>query len=813
MLVLEDTPNILIVDDQPASIHLLRQAIASLGTIFFATDGETAIDLARRLKPALIILDIEMPGMDGYMVLEALRADRELDDCLVIFITGHDRKRHELHALHAGGIDYLQKPLDLPIARARIDNLLKLSTARRALKRAQRDMEDIVCHLPAFVAHWDTGLHNIFCNDRDGRWFGVGSAAMRGRCLQEVFGPALDGVLEPNCRAAMAGTPVSFELEFPRATGPSIYGLVAVVGRYERNQPIGVLMLITDLSARHAAEIALHDERELLRVTLDSIGDAVIATDPEGCVSFLNPIAESMTGWTSKESLGHPIELVMPLSVGPEGPDALNPIRLAIKERRIVGMAMDCYLRRHDGRRVAVEDSAAPILDHRGRLRGAIVVFHDVSEMRAMAVKMSHLANHDALTNLPNRLLLRDRCEQALQKARRNQVRVGLLSIDIDHFKAVNIAAGYSVGDQLLQQIAMRLSQALRTCDTLSRQGGDEFVVLLSEVTHLDEVSEFAMRTLELIAMPVHIDQHCYELSASIGISLFPDDSSDIEQLYSHADSALYQAKQDGRGRTRFFAWDIEDRMRMRMALQRQLGNALSQGRLEVHYQPKVDLAEQRIVGVEALVRWRRNGDQIASPGEFIAVAEESGQIIALGQFVLRQACHDASSWHARGHSMSVAVNVSARQLAEPDFVATVVQVLDETGLESQSLQLEITEGTLVSELDHIRDALEKLKSMGVLIAIDDFGTGYSSLTYLKRFPVDVIKIDQSFVRGILEDRSDRAIISAIVHLADSLGIQLIAEGVENETQAEALTAMGCHVMQGFLYGKAMAPAQLETLL
>ncbi|MFC5513529.1 EAL domain-containing protein [Massilia jejuensis] len=805
-------PSILIVDDQPSNIQMLRKALAGLADMHFAIDGPGALDQAMKLRPALILLDIDMPGMDGYAVLAALRAQALLDDALVMFITSHAHQ--ELSALRAGGIDFLQKPLDQVVARARVENLLELSMAKRQLSRAQRDLETVLFHLPAFVAQWDRDLRNLFCNDRAGLWFGASAAELRGRMLADVAGPAVWPQLAPWIEAAHAsGDAATFDLELPGPDGEPIFGQAALVCQREHGVAEGYLLLITDVTPRRRAELALRDEQERMRITLHSIGDAVIATDMAGLVTFCNPIAESMTGWLDSEACGQPIEQIMPLTLGIGGATTRNPVRLALAEQRIVGMALDCCLRRRDGRHFAVEDSAAPIRDHAGIVRGAIIVFHDVSETRAMAVKMTHLANHDPLTNLPNRMLLRDRCEQALQTARRHGARIALLTIDVDDFKMINASAGYSDGDSILQSLAQRLRGILRATDTLSREGSDEFLVLLSEVRHVDEVNQFCQRVRQVLAEPFHVSEHTFTLKASIGIALFPDDSVDVEQLYSHANSAAYRAKREGRNCWRFYSHDIEESLRTRMALQRSLQHAMETRAFDVYYQPKVDLLTGAIVGAEALVRWRRGDGVLVGPADFIAGTEESGLIVELGLFVLEEACRAAQLWQSCGAGISVAVNVSPRQLTEDTFAGRVSDILERTRLPAGLLQLEITEGTLVNQLEHHRTAMEWLKDHGVLIAIDDFGTGYSSLSYLKRFPIDVLKIDQHFVRNLLVDRSDRAIITAIVQMAQGLGLQLVAEGVEDAGQAETLAALGCRTAQGYFYGRPMPLPAFRQLL
>lgn len=808
----ETRPTILIVDDQPLNIQLLRNAIAGLAEVHFAIDGYTAVTQALQLCPALVILDIDMPGMDGFAVLGAIRSHSLLDDALVMFITGHEHQ--ELAALQAGGIDFLQKPLDHVVARARVENLLQLSMAKSQLRRAQRDLETVLFHLPAFVAQWNRDLLNLFCNDREGMWFGIKAEDMRARPLSELAGPAAWAQLAPHIAAAHScDGAATFDLELQGSGKSVIYGQAALVCQRERGVVEGYLLLITDLSARRRAELALRDEQERIRITLNSIGDAVIATDIEGLVTFCNPIAESMTGWLNSEALGRPIEHVMPLTIGNDGPETRNPIRLALAEQRIVGMAMDCCVRRRDGRSFAVEDSAAPILDHAGVVRGAIIVFHDVSEARAMAVKMAHLANHDPLTNLPNRMLLRDRCEQALQQARLHGTRVALLTIDLDDFKLVNASVGYGEGDGILQSTALRLRTILKVTDTLSRQGSDEFLVLLTDVQEIEEVTQFCDRVQSLFDESFVASQQSFSLAASVGVSLFPDDSANVEQLYSHSDSAMYRAKQEGRSCWRFYSHEIEERLRSRVALQRGLHEGLERHEFEVYYQPKLDLHTRTIVGAEALVRWRKQDGSLVGPAEFIEAAEECGLIVELGLFVMEEACRAASAWQSDGESISIAVNVSPRQLAETSFASRVNRILDRTHLAAGLLQLEITEGTLVDELAHHRSTMAGLKERGVLIAIDDFGTGYSSLSYLKRFPVDVLKIDQHFVRNLLVDRSDRAIVTAIVQMADSLGLQVVAEGVEDAEQAEALAALGCRIVQGYFYGRPMPLRDFQHLL
>jgi len=431
----------------------------------------------------------------------------------------------------------------------------------------------------------------------------------------------------------------------------------------------------------------------------------------------------------------------------------------------------------------------------------------------ALRHEAKKLANHDGLTGLPNRTLLQDRTEQALQKARRSEVRVAMLLLDLDNFKGINDSQGHSIGDELLKEVAARLSQASRALDTVSRQGGDEFIVLLPEVSGFDVVGDFAERLLASISLPFMIGGNRYDLTASIGISLFPDDSEDAESLYRHADSAMYQAKLDGRNRCRFFSLDIERSTRGRHLLEQHMRGALEDGVFEVFYQAKVVATENLVVGMEALVRWRNNDGSLTSPAEFIPLAEETGLIIPIGRYVLQQACEDAQMLIAQGMRLVVSVNISAVQFREESFLPMVRDALRTSKLAPAFLELEITEGVLARDVANTQYVLSALRSMGVRIALDDFGTGYSSLTYLKRFPVDVLKIDQSFVRDMLVDKSDTAIIEAIAKLAQAFALELVAEGVETEEQATALQAFGCQIMQGYFYSRPLPFIQFCALL
>ena len=565
---------------------------------------------------------------------------------------------------------------------------------------------------------------------------------------------------------------------------------------------------------RAANAEALFDEKERAQVTLNSIGDAVMSTDVSGQVTFLNVVAEGLTGWSCKEAEGHPLEEVFKIVDASSRKALKNPMALAIRENKTVGLTPNCILIRRDGVDAAIEDSAAPIHDRRGRVTGAVMVFRDVSATRALSLKMSYLAQHDGLTDLPNRTLLTDRLNQAMALAHRHRQKLALLFLDVDRFKHINDSLGHGVGDRLLQSVAKRLLSCVRSSDTVSRQGGDEFVVLLSEVTQARDSATCANKMLAALGAPHQIDAHELHITASIGIVTYPDDGRDAETLMKHADFAMYHAKDAGRNNYQFFKPEMNVRAIERQYLENSLRQALERNEFELHYQPKIDLETKAMMGVEALIRWRHPQRGLVPPDQFIPIAEECGFIVPIGRWVLREACRQTKTWQDAGLTpLRVAVNISAVELRAKDFVAGVGAILAETGLDPSCLELELTETFLMQDATSTGDVLRGLKDMGVQLALDDFGTGYSSLSYLKRFPIDTVKIDQSFVRDVTTDADDASIVSAVISMADSLHMRVVAEGVETREQLAFLKERGCAFGQGFYFNRPMIADEFSQLL
>ena len=438
-----------------------------------------------------------------------------------------------------------------------------------------------------------------------------------------------------------------------------------------------------------------------------------------------------------------------------------------------------------------------------------------MDEVAQQAKQLSYMAEHDYLTGLPNRYLFDDRMAQAISFAQRSRHKIALLFLDLDHFKHINDTLGHAIGDQLLQAVAKRLQAFVRISDTVSRHGGDEFVLLLTELEHVLDVNAFADKLIHALAEPYQVSCHQLHVTTSIGISLYPDDASNAETMLRNADTAMYHAKANGRGNYQRFAPQMNARAVERQALEASLHRALEQQEFVLHYQPKVDIETDRITGAEALIRWQQPTRGLIAPEDFIGIAEDSGLIVPIGAWAMREACRQAKAWLDAGLKLrQMAVNVAAQEFRHRHFVRTLRRILSDTGLPPRLLELELNEGVLMHDASTSGNVLQTLKDIGVRIAIDDFGTGYSSLSHLRRFPIDTLKIDRSFVQDICsESGEEAAIVSAVIAMGKGLKQRLVAEGVETPAQLAFLQSYGCGEAQGFFFSRPMTADEFRQLL
>jgi diguanylate cyclase (GGDEF)-like protein/PAS domain S-box-containing protein len=575
--------------------------------------------------------------------------------------------------------------------------------------------------------------------------------------------------------------------------------------------PLYLVSQAQDISQRKAFEDALHRERELAQVTLRSIGDAVLTTDVQLRVTSLNPIAEAMTGWSAAGAMGRPIEEVFPVRDARTDVALGNPLRAAIISNSIVDLVGHSILRHRSGFDTPVEDSSAPIHDHAGNVIGGVLVFHDISETRSLALKMIHLTQHDVLTGLPNRSQVQARIQRVLDTAARRQQRGAVLYLDLDNFTRVNEQYGHAAGDRVLRALVVQLRSGLTGNELLSRYGGDEFVVVLPQLQSTGEALGICQQLMALCAQTVVPGVPELALRMCIGVSLFPADANDPESLLQHAEAALRAAKMQGQHVCRVFSTAMTERSTELRRIETGLRSAVRRRELVLYYQPKVRAHDQRIVGAEALMRWVVDGEQPWVPDQFIPVAEDSGQILAIGNWALRVACQQARRWQRQGRRLSLSVNVSPLQFQHPGFYGQLTRALEETGADPQLLELEVTERMVMSGGEATTGLLGRIKRTGVRLSLDDFGTGYCSLSYLRHFPIDVLKIDRVFVHELTVDADTDAITRAIIVMARSLNKDVIAEGVETVAQADFLRDAGCSQLQGFRYGQALPVAEFDA--
>lgn len=821
----EVATRVLLIEGNAADSALVEQALAgAVGKAF-------RIESVRRLAAALerlgnqafevILLDFALPDCRGIEAFDQVA--QAAPDALILILSSADDESAARQAVQRGADDYLVKG---HVDSHWLPRALYYLLDRKNISVALRSSE------ARFRAISDASPLGIFVSDVLGSCVYTNAAYQKisGLSFEQTLGTNWLTAIHPDDRervlaewrgAAMGWEPFQTEYRFLRDEGSVVWTRVSSAPMFEGERARGRVKTIEDISERKVAELALQaaeealfDERERAQVTLNSIGDAVLTTDASGNVTYLNLVAETMTGWTWKNALGRPLPEVFHIIDGATREIASNPAQRAVKEDRTVGLAADCVLVRRDGYESAIEDSAAPIHNRDGRDAGAVIVFHDVSKSRAMALKMAHLAQHDFLTDLPNRVLLTERLTQAISLAKRHKSQVALLFIDLDHFKHINDSLGHTIGDQLLQSAADRLSGCVRTSDTVCRQGGDEFVILLPEIVHPQDTTLVAEKLIEAFALPHVINGQELHITLSIGISLYPDDGNNVETVMQNADTAMYHAKENGRNTYRFFTSEMNTLAVRRQQVVSSLRRALKQGEFFMVYQPQVDLASGAMTGAEALIRWLDPNLGVLYPKQFVSIAEECGLIIPIGRWVLREVCRQASDWLKRGLFMlPVSVNISALEFRQKDFVASIALILEKSGLPPAYLELELTESLVMQDAEVAASMLQELKQMGVKLAIDDFGTGYSSLSYLNRFPIDTLKIDQSFVHDIASDADGGTIVGAVIAMGINLKQRVVAEGVETPAQLEFLRARQCAAGQGLWFSPPLPAADYARLL
>lgn len=671
---------------------------------------------------------------------------------------------------------------------------------------------------------FDAAPNALFLLDAGGRIVMVNSTAetMLGYSHGEMIGQPMETLFPETMRTTYAE-------QHARHTAHPAPGPVAVQGDlYVRHKngdgiPVSIslsqivlddkretLAVVRDTTTTKEMENLLRRHSQEFQALVDNAPDVIARFDREQRFLYANPAIELAIGVGHGECWGKTwAELGLPL-------EAAEPWRHSVDEVFEHGEAatVECGIEipqlglRHFHVRMV------PERDMENRVVSVLVIARDISERKRHEDQLFHQARHDVLTGLPNRALILDRLQQAISHAQRGQRLLAVAYLDLDHFKDINDTLGHDAGDELLRQAATRINGALRQGDTVGRQSGDEFILLLPDIVHIEDVTIVAEKVLDTLVRPFMLNGREVYVTGSLGLSICPSDGEDAESLLRNADIAMYRAKEEGRNSFRFYVSEMDERMRARVEIEHDLRLAIKRGELMLHYQPRVSLISGAILGFEALVRWNHPREGLISPDRFIGVAEDTGLIMPLGDWVLETACRRARQWQDMGlPEMRMSVNLSARQFRDPGLVGRVERVLAETGLDPAFLELEITESTVMHDSEAAIGTLRALKKLGIALSVDDFGTGYSSLSYLKLFPIDVLKIDRSFVRDLTTDADDAAIVRAIVTLSHSLGLVVVAEGVEEVAQAAFLRDVKCDELQGYYFSRPLPEEAAEHLL
>lgn len=800
---------ILVVEDERIVALNLQQRLVKLGyeVPAIVASGEHALEKMHTLHPDVVLMDINIEGaIDG--IETASRIPPELN-IPVIYLTAYSEDATLERARGTKPYGYLVKPFSERALHATIQMVLERRSTDLALQDSEERLRlaldaaemgswelDVVSRKlvrmgtsdelfgfssEVISATWDALLNRVYIEDRASVSAALDYAVMsEASCLIEFRSQRDNG-----------------EMRWLKVQG-KVFGARRDVGGH---RIVGVVQDITD---RKATEQSLRQAATVFAASPDGI----LVLDSNLRILSANESYCAITGDAPADVIG-------------QQPRQLSNNLLSAQARRDILHTLqnsgtwtgDLQGIRKNGETFPLLANIAAVRDDQGQLTHYVVVFSDLTAVRNAEHKLYHLAHHDPLTGLPNRLLARDRLETALDRARRRQTRVALLFIDLDYFKRVNDTLGHNVGDELLRSIAQRLQNCVRHEDTVARLGGDEFMVMLDRIERIEEVVIVTEKIIASLNQPIRLEARELSISASIGISLYPDDAESRDDLIRAADTAMYTAKGQGRNRYTFYTATMTAAAVHYMELDQDLRRGLKQNELTLYYQPQISVATGEVIGVEALIRWQHPTKGLVGAMDIIPIAEESGLIVEIGEWVLRRACEQAREWREAGlRPLRIAVNVSARQMHQARLVGVIKNIFAETEMQPGQLEIEITESTLQSE-DACLATLRELKSLGVTLAIDDFGTGYSCLSSLKNLPIHRVKIDRAFVRDIPQDLNDVAITEAIIAMAHRLQLQVVAEGVETIEQEELLRSRGCDEVQGYLYAKPLPSNELLELL
>jgi len=802
---------ILVVDDSKYMRFKLRQVLENDGyTVIEAENGVQALSAFEQYRPEIILMDCMMPVMDGFSACTRLQELPGGDHVPVIMITKLDDDKDVDLAFKAGATDYITKPIHWAVLRHRVRRMLHARHAEASLEQSEAFNRTLIKH----------ALDGIITIDAHGliQSFNPASERIFGYRYWDVIGQDIN-LLMPDfyseyntCSTGgqsagkYQGAGAIREISGRRKDGSALILELTISEFYFGEQWLTVIL--RDITERKRAEEALRESEERYRALTENTYDLISEIDSSERYLYLSPNYQDVLGYEPGELIGYRvIDLIHP-----EDSPAVKAAFRRVFEHSTIGQVLYRFMHKN-GELRWFESTGKTYQTASGESR-VVFVSRDITERQRYEETIRHQAFHDALTGLPNRMLFKDRLTLEIAHAKRSKQMLAILFLDLDRFKLINDTLGHGVGDQLLKIVAGRLIGYVREDDTVARLGGDEFTVLLPEISQEENAAKVARKILEAIREPVYIGDHELYITTSIGVALYPNDGEDAESLLKNADTAMYRAKEKGKNNYQLYTPAMNAKAFERLAMENGLRRALERKEFVLYYQPKVNINTGKIIGMEALLRWQAPDRSLIPPGDFIPMAEDTGLIVPIGEWVLRTACAQNKAWQdASFPPIRVAVNLSARQFQLQNLVEVISRILKETGLDPCWLELEITESVAMQNAEYTVKMLQELKEMGIQLAIDDFGTGYSSLSYLKRFPISKLKIDKSFVNEIGTAQDNEAIASTVIVLGQSLKLGVVAEGVENEVQYDFLKQHQCDEMQGFLFGKPVPPEEFEKLI
>ena len=793
---------VLVVEDDEAARLTTSVTLERAGfRVLEAADCASARHKFGEQRPDIVLLDVLLPDGDGFGLCRELLALPNGHDLPIAMVTGLDDINSIHQAYESGATDFITKPVSWGTLPYRIQFILRASNAFRELSISEGKTRALLAGIPDIILRIDRDGHVIdmqvgaYVNDME-EWVIYDPETGEGH----LPGPVYRTLATP-IRRVFAGQGEQL-VEFDWSQKEVLRNWEARLMLCERDE---MVMVVRDITQRKQQEAELR----LWAKVFEGSNEAILITDAKLRIVLVNKTYEKIMGFSEAEVLG-----VDTAKVGAQlhSHGFFRNVISVLKERGY--WQGELINRRKDGERFPTWYSISQVLNEQGEAENYIAIFSDISERKKSRERIDFLAHHDSLTELPNRALLNDRLEMAINTARRRREKVGILFIDLDRFKNINDSLGHSAGDQVLRQTAARLTSVVRNDDTVARLGGDEFVVLLPRVRDERSLAEVAIKLREELLKPYTVEDMPLHLSPSIGIAVYPEDGDTPSALIKNADAAMYLAKEKGRNNYQFYTPILNARTLDRLKLEYDLRSALEQGQFELHYQPQIDVKSDLVYGAEALVRWRHPDRGLVPPNQFIPIAEEIGLIIPLGAWVIAEAARQVKVWRAAGYgNFVVSVNISALQFHQAGFLNEVQALLEQAGTVPGALELELTESMLMSDMDASIQVLQAFRDQGYRIAIDDFGTGFSCLNYLRRLPVNILKIDQSFIRDMQTDGASLAIVTSIIRLAESLGMETIAEGVETAEESALLAGQGCQLMQGYYFSKPLPVPQFEEWL